>query len=411
MKKKMGLLTQLIIGITVGILLGLWGNIPVMVIYATFNALFGQFLTFSIPLVILGFILKGISEIGAKSGKIVGLVVAFCYGLTVIGGFLAFFAVMAFSNVLLAGGGELQGNYREAVDPLMNIAIAPIMPIMTALIFAFVVGTFMNNLPEDNTIKKLSNDFHLIVKQLIAKIIIPLLPIHISGIFARIAFEGQAADVLGTFFRVLILILGLHFAFIFVLYFIAGLIYKKNPFAIMKQMIPSYVTALGTQSSAATMPVNLVNVRKIGVHKNVAEFVVPFGATILLVGSTISIVACAIVVMFMFDMPIVMGDVVPFILVLSMTMVAAPGVPGGAIIAALGALEFELGFSSEMMALMIALYIAQDSFGTAVNISSDGAVAIFLNRILGHKTLEEVTDEDLMAEEAEAVMPGVEGNS
>ena len=399
MLQKLGLLGKLVIGITLGILFGLWGNIPIMLIYATFNALFGQFLVFSIPLVILGFIIKGISEIGDKAGKTVGLVVAFCYGLTVIGGFLAFFAVMAFSNFVMVDGGELANNYREPVEPLMNIAIAPIMPVMTALIFAFVVGTFMNNLKGENTIKKLSLDFHEIVKQLISKIIIPMLPIHISGIFARIAFEGQAADVLGTFFRVLILILAVHFIFIFTLYFIAGIIYKTNPFRIMKEMIPSYVTALGTQSSAATMPVNLVNVRKIGVHKSVAEFVVPFGATVLLVGSTISIVACAVVVMFMFDMPIEMSTIVPFILVLSMTMVAAPGVPGGAIIAALGALEFELGFSPEMMALMIALYIAQDSFGTAINISSDGAVAIFINKILGHHTLEKVTDSDLLAEE------------
>ena len=393
MKVKFGLLPRLIVGIIIGIVLGLWGNIFIMTVYATFNALFGQFLIFSIPLIIIGFIIPGISEMGGKAGKMAGVVVAFSYFLTVVGGFIAFYAVILFSDFILGTVGILQEE-RAPIQSVIPLTIPPIMPTMTALAFAFVVGIFMTTIKGNNVFRQIASNFQHIVKQVIHKIIVPLLPLHISGLFASLAFQGQVFDLMVTFFRLFVVVLALHLLFLFVLYTIAGIIYKVNPFKIMKIMIPTYITALGTQSSLATMPVNMVNVRKIGIDRNVADFVVPFGATILLPGSTMSIVACAVVVMFMFGMEISIAALAPFIFGLAVTMVAAPGVPGGAIIAALGMLEITLGFSEEMMTLMIALYFAQDSFGTAANISSDGAVAMYLNKLSGFHKLNDVSDEE-----------------
>lgn len=386
MKFKFGLLPRLFVGIVIGILLGIAEIYPIMRLYATFVTLFGTFLSFVIPLLIMGFIIPGISEIGKTAGRMVGLVVGFSYAMTVSAGFIAYFAVVALQGVIVGAVAEL-GSYREAVEPIINLAVPPIMPIMSALVFAFLVGTFMASIEGESTIKKFTIDFRHVIKKIIDNIIIPLLPIHISGLFARMAWQGQIAEAIGIFFRLFALIIILHLLFLFVLYLVAGLLYKTNPFKLMYYMLPTYLTALGTQSSLATMPVNFDNLKKIGVDPKITEFIVPFGATIMLPGSTMSIVACAIVVMFMFGVDVNVAVIAPFIFMLAITMVAAPGVPGGAIMAALGALEVSLGFSEPMMAIMIALYFAQDSFGTAVNISSDGAVAIYLNKFVGNHEL------------------------
>ena len=397
MKKfKLGLLPKLVIGIIVGILLGLWGVYPIMRVYATITSLFGTFLVFSIPLIIMGFLIPGISEIGNKAGKLVLIVVAFCYALTVTAGLISYFTTVALSDLIVGATAQL-GGYRDPATPFLTLSVPPIMSVMSALVFSFIVGIFMTSIKGESTIKKFALDFQHVIKQLVHKVIIPLLPFHISGLFAAMAFEGQIAEAMGIFFRLFALIIIMHLLFLLVMYIIAGAIYKTNPFRLMKIMLPTYLTALGTQSSLATMPVNFLNVKKIGLDQKVSEFIVPFGATILLPGSTMSIVSCAVVVMFMFGAEISLAIVAPFIFMLAITMVAAPGVPGGAIMAALGALEVSLGFSEPMMAIMIALYFAQDSFGTAVNISSDGAVAMYLNRFLGHKKLHPVS-----AEEAEA---------
>jgi len=389
MLKKIGLIPRLIICIILGTLLGLWGWYPIMAVLATFNQLFGQLLNFVIPLIILSFIVVGIADIGKGAGKMLGGLVSYAYFLTVLAGFLGYFIIDIFQPLVVEIGSAVHVDDPIApVEPLINLVVAPVMPVMTALVFAFIIGVFMVNLGENNSIEKGARQFQDIIKQTIAKVVIPWLPVHIAGIFARIAFQGQAAVVLGTFVRVFIVIILLHWAFIFVQYFIAGGLYKISPFKLLKPMLGSYLTALGTQSSAATMPVNLVNVKRMGVEERAANFAVPLGTTINLPGSMMSIVACAVAVMFMFDMPVSAAIVAPFMFAAALTMVAAPGVPGGAIMAAVGVLQLSLGFDETQIALMIALYIAQDSFGTAVNVTSDGAMTLYLNRIMGNKTLD-----------------------
>lgn len=388
MLAKIGLLQRLVICIILGTILGSMGWYPIMAVLSTFNALFGQLLTFTIPLIILSFISVGIADIGKGSGKMLGMVVMYAYTLTIFSGFLAYFVTVIFQPLVVEIGSAIAvEDARDAVPSLVNLVIPPAIPIMTALTLAFVIGVFIVNLEEGNTLLKGLQNFREIISQLIGKVIIPLLPIHIAGIFARIAWQGQAADMFATFARVFILIIILHWVFIMVQFFIAGAIYKENPFKLLKPMLSSYMTAIGTQSSAATIPVNLQNVKKLGVQEKVADFVVPLGATINLPGSTMSIVACTVAVMFMYNMDVSLAVIAPFVFGVSVAMVAAPGVPGGAIMASLGVLELTLGFTEPQLALMIALYIAQDSFGTAVNVTSDGCGAMFLNRINGNKTL------------------------
>lgn len=392
---RLNLLTRLFIGIAVGILIG-WAAqdmallYPVMVLYATFQALFGSLLTFSIPLVIIGFIIPGITEIGKGAGKMLFVAVLFASVFTVSAGFFAYFATSAFSGIVVDAAPFALGEYADPVGPAVSIAIAPVMPVMTALVFSFVVGVALVNMDGESQIKKFFFEFQGIIKSLIAKVIIPLLPVHISAIFANIAYVGQAGDMAVAFLATFILIIAMHIVFLLVVYSIAGSLFKKCPFRLLRKMLPSYMTAIGTQSSAATIPVNLVNVKRLGVKESVAEFVVPLCATINLPGSTMSIVACAIVVMHMYGMDVSLEIIAPFIFGLSVLMIAAPGVPGGAIVAAFGALEGALGFDAVHLAVMTALYIAQDSLGTAVNVTSDGAISMYINRLLGNKTLKDV---------------------
>ncbi|MCL1993308.1 MAG: dicarboxylate/amino acid:cation symporter [Spirochaetes bacterium] len=388
-KKKLGLITRLVIGIVAGTILGMIGIQPILAITATFNLLFGQLLTFTIPLIILAFITVGISEIGKGSGKYLGLLIGGFYISTIAAAYIGYFATVITQPLIVEiGGAVLYEDARPAVPSLINLTVAPIMGVMTALVFAFILGAFIAATNKDSTLAKSFQDFRDVVMAFVIKIIVPWLPVHIGGIFARIAWQGQAQLMFLTFGRVFLMILVVHWAWILFHYFLVGSASKISPFKLLKPMMGSYFMAVGTQSSAVTLTVNLPNIKRMGVSDNAANFVAPLGATIHLPGSTISIVACTVAVMFLFDMPVNLTTITPFILGVSVAMVAAPGVPGGAIMASLGVLEMTLGFTDYQLALMIALYIAQDSFGTAVNVTSDGAAAIWLDRYMGNKTLD-----------------------
>lgn len=227
------------------------------------------------------------------------------------------------------------------------------------------------------------NDFQAIVEKLIEKVIIPLLPIHIFGIFSNMTYAGQVGTILSVFAKVFVMIIALHLIYLIFQYSVAGSLAKRNPFKMLKQMLPAYFTALGTQSSAATIPVTLKHAKQIGVREKAADFAIPLLATIHLSGSTITLVSCSIAVMMLQGQAVTFTIMFPFILMLGITMVAAPGVPGGAVMAALGLLASMLGFDDTMIALMIALYLAQDSFGTACNVTGDGAITVMADKMNG----------------------------
>ena len=254
------------------------------------------------------------------------------------------------------------------------------MDVMTSLVLAFTLGLGMSVI-NGATLKGAMEDFKDIINKVITGVIIPLLPLYIFGIFLNISNSGQVSGVLGVFVKIIVMIFFLTIVLLFIQFFIAGIVSKKNPFRLFRNMLPAYMTALGTQSSAATIPVTLEQSIKNGVNRELAAFVIPLCATIHLSGSTMKIVACAMAIMLMSGMPISFGVMAGFIFMLGIAMVAAPGVPGGAIMAALGLLQSMLGFDETAQGLMIALYIAMDSFGTACNVTGDGAIAVIMDRI------------------------------
>lgn len=381
--KKIGLLPRLVIAIILGILFGSFMPAWFIRIFATFNGIFGNFLNFAIPLIIIGFVVPGIGDLGTGAGKILALTAGVAYVSTIISGSFAYFVDTAVFPMFLKEGAlvmDATNPEHQLLTAYMNIEMPPIMDVMTALILSFLIGLGISAI-KGTYIKNVFNELQEIISKLISNLIIPLLPFHVCGIFANMTKAGTVFQILSVFARVFVIIIILHIVIIIFQYTVSGLTAGKNPFKLIKNMIPAYMTAIGTQSSAATIPVTLAQTKKNGAREQVADFVVPLCATIHLSGSTITLTSCAIAIMMMNGMDYSFMNMFPFILMLGVTMVAAPGVPGGAVMAALGILQSMLGFDETLTALMIALYLAQDSFGTACNVTGDGAIAIFVDKV------------------------------
>lgn len=385
MKKKfhISLLGWVAIAIASGIVLGQVMPAGMVRLFVTFNGLFGNFLSFSIPLIILGLVAPAIGEIGKGAGRLLLVTALIAYGSTIFSGFFTYFSASAVFPMLLAPDTQLtvmENPQTLMLTPYFIVAMPPLMDIMTALLLSFVIGLGLTVMSGD-ALHRVFINFRDIIARLIESVIVPLLPLHIFGIFLNITVSGQVTGIMTMFLKVILVIFVLHILLLLVQFAIAGWIGRRNPLRLLMNMLPAYATALGTQSSAATIPVTLRQVIKNGVRENVAVFTVPLCATIHLSGSTMKIVACAMAILMMSGEPVTLAQFGGFILMLGITMVAAPGVPGGAIMAALGPLQTMLGFNETLQALMIALYIAMDSFGTACNVTGDGAIAVVVDRI------------------------------
>ena len=378
---KIGLLGKIIIAIIAGIGIGLISPDWIIRIFLTFNGIFSQFLGFAIPLIILGLVTTAIADIGKGAGKMLLLTVAIAYGSTILAGVISYLTGAAiFPSMIDSSSSPDAISSAKELTPYFSVNIPPLMNVMTALVLAFVLGLGLAALKTD-TLKNAAHDFENIIVKTIKTAIIPLLPLYIFGIFLNMTYAGQVFGILTVFIKIIGIIFLIHIGILLLQFCIAGGFAKKNPFRLLWTMMPAYFTALGTQSSAATIPVTLEQSKKNGVSEEVAGFTVPLCATIHMSGSTLKIVACALAHMIMKGMPYDFGMFMGFICMLAITMVAAPGVPGGAIMASLGVLQSMLGFDQEAQALMIALYIAMDSFGTACNVTGDGAIAIIIDRI------------------------------
>lgn len=376
----MKLILKLIAGIVAGILVGLYIPLTGVELLYTIKELIGQLISFTIPLIILFFIASGIAGLPKGSGHLLGKTVGFAYGSTIIAGTLAFLLVTAVIP-FLSGGISFEAEAVTEVGSFIDLEIPPLMGVMTALVTAFVFGIGMSQLGLD-TLKTVSDQGRDIIDGLLSKVIIPALPFYIAGVFAEMTVAGTVVDTLQAFGVVLIAALVMHWLWLSVLYITSGLLLKRNPIELIKNMLPAYFTALGTMSSAATIPVSLQSSKANNVKEDVANFTVPLCATIHLSGSTITIVTCAMAVMFLspsMEVPSLMA-MLPFIMMLGVVMIAAPGAPGGAVMSALGLLTSMLGFNEGAVALMIALYLAQDSFGTACNVTGDGIIALWVDR-------------------------------
>lgn len=396
MKKKfrISLLGWVAIAIVSGIVLGQVMPAGMVRLFVTFNGLFGNFLSFSIPLIILGLVAPAIGEIGKGAGRLLLVTALIAYGSTIFSGFFTYFSASAVFPTLLTPNTQLTAMENPEtlmLTPYFTVAMPPLMDIMTALLLSFVIGLGLTVMLGDALHRAFVN-FRDIITRLIESVIVPLLPLHIFGIFLNITVSGQVTGIMTMFLKVILVIFVLHILLLLVQFAIAGLIGRRNPLRLLMNMLPAYATALGTQSSAATIPVTLRQVIKNGVRENVAVFTVPLCATIHLSGSTMKIVACAMAILMMSGEPVTLAQFGGFILMLGITMVAAPGVPGGAIMAALGPLQTMLGFNETLQALMIALYIAMDSFGTACNVTGDGAIAVVVDRIAPAAEGSEIND-------------------
>ncbi len=383
------LLFKVFLAIVLGIVFGLYLPESVNRIFTTFNAFFGQFLNFSIPLIIMGLIMPAISDLGKGAGKLLLLTAAIAYGSTLFSGFMTYFTASNIFPQLLAShvndAAEIAESGKE-LTPYFSISIPAVLDVMTSLVLAFVIGLGLSN-QENSTLKLVVKDFQKIIMQVIENIIVPLLPLFILGIFTSMAYSGKVFSILSVFISIIGVIFALHILLLLLQYTIAGALTKQNPLKLLATMMPAYFTALGTQSSAATIPVTLEQTLKNGVSEKIAGFVIPLCATIHLSGSIMKITACAMALMILHGVPFDFTLFAGFIFMLGIAMIAAPGVPGGAIMAAVGILQSMLGFNEEMIGLMIALYIAMDSFGTACNVTGDGAISLVVNSITKGKDL------------------------
>ncbi|WP_195987339.1 dicarboxylate/amino acid:cation symporter [Clostridium sp. D53t1_180928_C8] len=385
--KKLSLITRiflcLVLGIGIGLLCGA-NNIQFPVrLLATFSGLFGSFLSFVIPLIIIGFIIPGIASLGNKSGKGLIITTVIAYVSTLTAGFAAYLVGIGILPKLIKGGVSLS-KAGQSIEPYFTIEIPTIMGVMSALVLAFILGIGLSKI-KNSQMLKVVNEFNSIILMIVTKVLIPLVPIYIGCVFAKLSYSGEIFNTLKSFGIVYVILFSLQLLYIVLQYCIAGAIKRENPFKLIKNMIPAYMTAVGTQSSAATIPVTLQCVKKNKVSEEVLDFVVPLGATIHLAGDTITLVLTSMAVMYMNGQTPTFGMIVPFIFMLGVTMIAAPGVPGGGVMAALGLLESMLGFGAVEKPIMIALHAAQDSFGTATNVIGDGAIAIIVDYFITRK--------------------------
>ena len=353
-------------------------------VFVTFSTIFGQFLSFSIPLIIIGLVTPAIADLGKGAGHWLGLTAALAYASTMFAGFLTYGVCAYFFPKVLVGQLTQVETPKEVLKTYFTIEMPPVVGVMTALLLSFVIGIGLSLVPR-GVLRKGFIEFRAIITRLIENIIVPLLPLHIFGIFLNLTYTGEAVHIMRTLIRVVVIVLILEVVILLTQYFLAGAVGRVNPFKAIFTMLPAYLTALGTSSSAATIPVTLRQTRKNGVSDAVSSFTIPLCATIHLAGSTSKIFAFAFAIVYTQGMTVTTTQWVGFIFMLGITMVAAPGVPGGAIMAATGILQSMLGFDDSAVALMIATYIALDSFGTATNVTGDGAIAIIMDRLTGGK--------------------------
>ena len=378
--KKLGLLPRIVIAIVMGVLLGNMLPEAWVRIFVTFNDLFSQFLGFLIPLIIIGLVTPAIADIGHSAGRLLLLTVGLAYADTIVAGLLAFVTGTMFFPMLIDTEVSMAVEKADALQPYFQLQIPAILDVMAALVSSFVVGIGIAY-TDSPTLKKGFTEFRTIIEKTIQAVIIPLLPLYIFGIFLGMTFTGEAYHIIVVFAKIICIIFLLHIIILLYEFLIAGGLARKNPLRLLVNMLPAYFTALGTSSSAATIPVTLRQTKKNGVSDEIASFCVPLCATIHLSGSMMKITCCALTVCLTSGLPHDLPLFLHFILLLGVCMVAAPGVPGGAAMAALGPLAGVLGFSPEAQALIIALYIAMDSFGTACNVTGDGALAVIIDKL------------------------------
>ena len=386
-KKKLGLIPKLLIAIALGTLAGLYLPEWFVRIAVTFSSIFGAFLNFVIPLMIIAFVTKGIADLGEGAGRLLAVTVLIAYASTLVGGSLSY---LMSSNIFPAfisqdQVAKIQASSEIEVNPFFEVPITPFFDVTSAIIFAFMMGISISWLRKHGKGEYsygLIGEFNEIITKVLSTAIVPLLPFFIFGNFSKMAFTGSVFAVLSIFWKIFLCVIALHLLYISALFVINGIYTKKNPLTLIKNQIKGYLTAVGTQSSVATIPVNLECAKANSVSKGIRDFVIPLGATVHMPGSMITITACTFTILTMYGMDHSYLLMLRYMAILGIAMVAAPGAPGGAVMSALPFLPV-VGIPSEgeLASLLITLYLTQDSFGTAANISGDTAISIGIDKI------------------------------
>ena len=389
MKNKLlrSLLFWVVVAIVLGYICSLFFPDWLARVFVTFNGLFSNFLGFFVPVLIFALIAPAIAGLGRGAGKWLGITAGVAYGSTIISGLIAWGTASALYPTLLAGKSlvtDVADPEAGGLSPYFSVEMPPPLEVMSALLLAFVVGLSMTAVKSDNLYNVLE-ELNAMVLKVVTTFVIPLLPIYIFGTFLNLGMNENFGDTMAAMGVVLVLSIVMTLVIVLLQYLLAGAVAGVNPFTALKNMLPAYFTALGTSSSAATIPVTYESTLRNKVEEEVAGFVVPLCATIHLSGSMMKITLYALSIVYMASLDITGGQIIGFILLLGIMMIAAPGVPGGAIMAAVGLLQSNLGFDESMVSLMIASYIVVDSFGTAANVTGDGAIALIVNKLAGGK--------------------------
>ena len=390
-KFKLGLFPKLIIAIIIGILFGQFLPVWFCRIVVTLSSIFSTFLSFIIPLMILAYVTMGIANLKSGAGKLLLITVILAYLSTLAAGSASFLVADTLFPSFMSDGAleQIAATAGNSLESYFSLEIPPLFDTLSAVALAFVLGLCLSTLRGKtigDTLYNGMSDFSGVIDQVLHSVIIPLLPLYICGTFTNMTKSGQTFAILGILWKVFLVVILMHLICIFLQFLVAGAVSQKNPFRLIRNQIPGYITALGTQSSAATIPVNLQCAEKDDVSAEIRNFVVPLCANIHMAGSMITITACSTAVCLMNQIPISLATVIPFIMTLGIAMVASPGAPGGSIMTALPFLYMVFGAeagdpSGPICAIMVALYITQDSFGTACNVSGDNAIGVIVETI------------------------------
>lgn len=384
-KKKLGLVPRLIIAIIIGILIGNYCPSFVTSILITASDFFKQFLMFIIPLMVVAFVTMGIADLSQGAGKLLAFTAAVSYASTLLAGSAAYFVASrifpSFVNeevvAKVASAGE------RAIGGYFSLTITPLLETTAAVVLAFVLGVCISTMRGKeigdtlyNVIKELSE----IITKVLSRVIIPLLPMYICGTFAKMTYQGTTFAIMSVLWKVFLIVILLHLIYLVAAFTLVGTLTRRNPFTMMKNQIPGYLTAIGTQSSAATIPVNIECAQSNGISEEIRNFVIPLCANIHMAGSMITITCCVTATLLIYGMPHGFLILLPFICVLGVALVASPGAPGGSIFTATPFFPI-VGIPAvgDVASLLQAMYIAQDSFGTACNVSGDNAISALVD--------------------------------
>ena len=386
-KIKLGLFPKVVIAIALGAVLGLFLPDVFIRIFKTFNLLFAQLLKFSVPLLVLGLVTPAVANLGKGAGKMLIFVIAVSYISTVGGALFSYTcATEFFPHILSVGELSPEALSEKEFAPFFELKIPPVCDMMTAIVLSFVIGLGCIFLKADS-VKGWFEEFGEIVKWFIESAIIPLLPIYIFTMICEMSAKGVIDIVLGTGAKVIGTGVVLSILYLIAQYFIACAIARKNPFRCIYNILPAYLTGFSICSSAAVIPVTTKCALKSGVSEDMANFVIPICSNTHMCGSTIKLVTTSVAVAYMFGVDIPLALFINFALMQAIAAVSSPGVMGGVLMASVGLLGTILGFSAEMTALLMAIYLALDGYGPACNVSGDGAIAIVMDRIFKKKDI------------------------